>query len=148
MKLEVAVLRACYILVEHFEEIIERKKAGLSAGFHSRIFSHFLHPEMHFVSAGRSQAVISGDRAHLEHVVPCVVLFNEVCRLLESKLAKEEIARYLSIYWKVAHISKDEAKMLDSKNKLNLKKSMPSGWDFETGDTFARLKLAGIELFV
>ena len=146
MELDSAVFRACKILVDHFEECLARTKAGMSAGFHSRVFSHFLHPEVCFVSSGKSKAVIDGEPSHLEHVVPCVVLFSEVCRLLEANIEKEKIAHYLSKHWKVAYISKAEAKLLDSKDQLNLKKSMPEGWAFETGDTFARLNLAGIEL--
>ncbi len=147
MELEEAVLSACKILVEHFSEAQKRKENGVWEGFHSRIFSHFLHPETYFVFAGNSQSVLDGDRPHLEHVVPCVILYKEVCRLLKLKNDKDLIAQYLAKHWKVAFISKDEAKKLDSKNQLNLKKTMPEGWDFETGDTFARLNLAGIKLY-
>lgn len=137
-----SVYRASLLLVRHFKDCIERG----GKGFHSRVFSHFLHPEIDFVGAGQSQEVKNGEPAHLEHIVPCVVLFSETCRLIGDGVPDAEIAGLLAKHWKVAYISKKEAFRLDSKKELNLKKDMPPGWTFESGDTYERLKMADITL--
>lgn len=137
-----SVYRASLLLVKHFKDCLERD----GKGFHSRIFNYFLHPEVHFVGVGRSQAVIDGDPEHPEHVVPCAVLIDEACRLINQGVPETEIARLMSKHWKIAFISKEQAARLDSKNGLNLKNRMPEGWCFENGDTYERLNLAKIEL--
>lgn len=140
-----SVYRASLLLVQHFKDCLERD----GKGFHSRVFSHFLHPEVDFVGAGRSQEVIDGEPVHPEHVVPCAVLYEEACRLINGGTPDTEIARLMSKHWKIALISKKQANHLDTKRAnggLGLKNTMPSDWRFESGDTFERLKLAGIEL--
>lgn len=137
-----SVYRAALLLVEHFKDCMEREGKGI----HSRVFTHFLHPEKDFVAAGQSQSVIDGESIHPEHVVPCAVLISETCRLIKENMPKSKIAELLAKHWKVAYISKNQANYLDSKDGLNLKHRMPDGWKFETGDTFARLKLAKIDL--
>ncbi|MDH5205188.1 MAG: hypothetical protein OEW36_05960 [Hylemonella sp.] len=137
-----SVYRASLHLVRHFKDCLERD----GKGFHSRVFNYFLHPEGDFVGAGQSQEVINGEPVHPEHVVPCAVLIEESCRLLEKGVSETEIARLLSKHWKIAYISKAQAAHIDSKEGLNLKNSMPDGWHFESGDTYERLKRAGITL--
>lgn len=137
-----SVYRASLLLVQHFRDCLERDRKGL----HSRVFSHFLHPEFDFVGAGRSQDVINGEPVHPEHVVPCAVLIEETCRLIKQGALDAEIARLLSKHWKIALISKKQANHLDSKDRLNLKHTMPDGWCFENGNTYERLNMAGIEL--
>ena len=137
-----SVFRASLLLVKHFKDCLERG----GKGFHSRIFTYFLHPEADFVGVGQSQEVIDGEPAHPEHVVPCAVLIEEACRLIELGNPEEDIARLMSKHWKIAFISKKQAAHLDSKDGLNMKHSMPSGWYFESGDTYDRLKGAGIDL--
>lgn len=137
-----SVYRASLLLVKHFKDCLERD----GRGFHSRVFSYFLHPEVEFVGAGQSREVKDGAPPHPEHVVPCAVLFKEACRLIKQGMPEVEIAHLISKHWKVAYISKDQASRLDSKTGLNLKQDMPEGWSFETGDTYERLKIAGIEL--
>jgi hypothetical protein len=144
--MENEIYRACILLVSHFEQCMNRVEQGMVSGFHSRLFSHFLHPEVSFIFAGKSQAVVGGEKSHLEHIVPCAVLFHECCRLIKAEIPHADIAHLLSNHWKVAYISKTEADFLDSKSGLNLKHRMPSGWSFQTGDTFARFQLAGIKL--
>jgi len=114
-------------------------------GRHSRVFSYFLHPEMDFVGVGKSQEVIDGKAPHPEHVVPCIVLINESCRLLKEGVPETEVARLLSKHWKIVLISKEEAGRLDSKDGTGLKCRMPENWRFESGDTYERLKQAGIK---
>jgi hypothetical protein len=137
-----SVYRASLLLVRHFKACLECDGKGL----HSRVFTYFLHPEVHFVGVGQSQEVIDGEPAHPEHVVPCAVLINESCRLIKRGVLEAEIARLMSKHWKIAFISKKQATYLDSTDGLNLKHTMPDGWCFESGDTYERLNRAGIEL--
>lgn len=137
-----SVYRASLHLVRHFKDCLERDGKGI----HSRIFNYLLHPEGDFVGAGQSQEVINGEPVHPEHVVPCAVLIEESCRLLKQGVTETEIARLLSMHWKIAFISKAQAAYIDSKDGLNLKSSMPDGWCFESGDTYERLKRAEIML--
>ena len=112
-------------------------------GVHSRIFSHLLNPEQYFVAIGQSQDVIDGAP---QHIVPCAVLNQESCKLIERNEPKENIAKLLVKHWKIAYISKVQAKYLDTKAGLDLKNTMPEGWDYKTGNIYARLEVAGIEL--
>jgi len=137
-----AVYRTALQLVEHFTDCLQMKERGV----HSRIFSHLLNPEQYFVAVGQSQEVIDGAPAHIEHIVPCVVMVKESFKLIESNMPKSEIAELIVKHWKIAIISKDQAKYLDTKTGANLKNTMPENWDYKTGDTFARLDKAGIRL--
>lgn len=117
------------------------------AGQHTRLFNYILHPEEEFVAVGRSQEVIDGAPPHPEHVVPCSKLVTESFRLIEEGIPKDKIAELLAKHWKIVYVSKSQAKYLDTKEGLNLKYKMPNGWCFEAGDTYARLKLANIEIY-
>lgn len=131
----------CLLLIKHFTNL--NNYGG--RGFHSRIFSMILHPEDEFVYAGKSTKVTIQTPTHTEHVVPCAFMISESCRLIkEGNLKCEEIASLLQKHWKIATITKDEQRVLDS--ELKYKSVMPSGWTFENGDTFARLNQAGIVL--
>lgn len=130
---------ACKALVGLFSDQI---KSGQNC-VHSRIFNYILHKELTYVGCGKSSRLSDGERAHPEHVVPCIVLIRETFRLLEEgEMSEEEIALILRRHWKIVQITKDEAKTLDS--ELKLKSRMPDGWRFEDGDPFARLHAAGI----
>ena len=135
---------ACERLISHFAMLNQCEETG-GYGFHTRIFSHYLHPEKRFVYAGRSRDVEAGARQRLEHVVPCAVLISESNRLIgEGKLPHSEIAKLLAKHWKVAHISKREQQHMDY--ELGMKSQMPRDWTFEHGDAMARLNEAGISL--
>ncbi len=134
-------LRACKALISLFRDQIEEG----SRCVHSRIFNYVLHPESKYAHCGSSQEAKSGLPTHPEHVVPCAFLIKECFRLIEeNNLPDDEIAKLLQAHWKIATISKAEAKRLDS--ELRLKSKMPEGWRFEDGETLARLKLAGITI--
>ncbi|MEH6465545.1 MAG: hypothetical protein V7771_16800 [Shewanella psychromarinicola] len=133
--------RACKALIGLFRDQVEAKLDCV----HSRIFNYVLHPESKYVGCGTSPEAKSGEPTHPEHVVPCAVLMNESFRLIkEGRYSDDEIAKLLQKHWKIATISKTEAKRLDS--ELSLKSRMPDNWGFEDGDTFARLNLAGITI--
>ena len=143
--MEEEVYKTALLLVNLFEINGNRKKNGLeSTGRHSRIFQYALHPEISFVGYGKTKETLNSSLIHPEHVVPCTVLISECTRLLESDMTKEEIASLLTKHWKIVYITKEQATFLDTKKGICLKHSMPKGWSFENGDTFARLKLANI----
>jgi hypothetical protein len=143
MKSEEFIYKTCLLLVEHFHHCLQN---GLR-GQNTRIFSYILHPEKEYVAIGRSQEVINGALSHPEHVVPCKKLITETFRLINKGMPKEEIAELLAKHWKIVYISKEQAAYLDRKEGLNLKHDMPTDWCFESGDTFARLRLANIDIF-
>lgn len=133
--------RACRALIALFRDQVE---SGLEC-VHSRIFNYVLHPELKYVGCGMSLEAKSGEPQHPEHVVPCSVLIKESFRLIkENNCSDNEIAQLLQKHWKIATISKSEARRLDL--ELRLKSKMPEGWRFEDGDTFARLKKAEVKV--
>ena len=146
MNKQEVIYQTSLMLAEHFSNCIERKKAGIPSGLHSRIFSHILHPEADFVAVGRSQEVVNGAIPHPEHIVPCSTIIWESIRLLEEGKSKEEVAKLIVKHWKIVFISKDESSLIDTKKRLNLQCSMPENWEFETDDSFERLNLAGIKV--
>ena len=137
-----AIYRTALQLVDHFSDCLQTAGRGV----HSRIFSHLLNPEQEFVAIGQSQEVIDGAPSHVEHIVPCAVLIKESCELIKNGEPREKIAKLMVKHWKIAYISKEQAKNLDTKDGLNLKNTMPKGWDYKTGDTKARLNEAKIDL--
>lgn len=139
-----SVYKTALLLVEHFDYCIQRDGKGI----HSRVFSHILHPEEYFVAVGSSREVTEGAAPHPEHIVPCSTLISESFRLLKERIPKSEIAALLAKHWKIVYISKEQARILDTKKGggLNLQYKMPPGWNFETGDSYARLNLAKIEV--
>ncbi len=146
MNKQESIYQASLILVEHFSNCIERKKAGISLGIHSRILSHILHPEVDFVAVGRSQEVINGAIPYPEHIVPCATIIWESIRLLEEGKEKKDVAKLIAKHWKIVFISKEQASFIDTKQGLNLQHSMPENWNFETDNSFERLNLAGIKV--
>ena len=95
------VLKTCILLVSHFRNLHENK--GL--GFHTRLFSHMLHPEREFVFAGRSVNVNQDTDTHPEHIVPCAVLISECRRMISQGATDEQIAPLLAKHWKIATIT-------------------------------------------
>ncbi|OSI15493.1 hypothetical protein [Neisseria dumasiana] len=141
------VFKTCLLLVRHFKNLIEYQQNTnqIRVGYNSRIFQHMLHRENHFVTLGNSEKLSDGVPAHPEHVVPCAYMIDELDRLIkEGRHSDEELARALQKNWKIAYITKDEARYLDF--GLKLKSRMPQGWDFMTGRPEERLEAAGIKL--
>ena len=135
------IYKTCELVVQHFRNLLE---AGLG-GFNSRIFQHMLHWEYDFVGIGSSKEALGTSDFHPEHIVPCAVMIAEVKRLItEGNLSDSEIAKLLQKHWKIARITKEQAKYIDF--QLGYKSSMPDGWSFEEGDTLARLKAANISI--
>lgn len=135
------VYRTCQTVVRHIRNHVEEGRGGI----HTRLFSHILHPERDFVYLGQSAEAAAGIDTHCEHVVPCAVLIAETRRLIqEDQLDDDEIAKLLQKHWKIALVTKKQARHIDF--ELGYKSKMPTGWNFETGDTLARLDKANIAL--
>ena len=143
MKTNDFIFKICLVYVQHMKACIE-----YGSGWNTDIFIYLLNKkEEDLISIGTSIKMDNHKETHLEHIVPRLVLLMETRRLLkEEKLSDEDIAKLLQKHWKVARITREEQQELDSKDKLNLKQTMPKEWTFENGDTFARLKIAGITL--
>ena len=102
------------------------------------------------ITVGRS-ANAPEDRPYREHVVPCVLIHNEVIRiLLEAGVREQEvsedvihqIANLIKNNLAIVHISREEQELIDI--TLGLRTSMPKNWKF--GDSiFARLEAAELE---
>jgi len=140
-KKEEFVYQSCLLVVRHCKNLIVTGETS----FHTRIFEYILHPEYDFVGIGKSVEVALGAKHRKEHIVPCAVMYREVTRLIgEKALSEEEIAKLLQKHWKVAHITEEQAQLLDIERKM--KSTMPDGWCFETGDPMERLHQAQIEI--
>ena len=79
-----------------------------------------------------------------EHLVPRVVLRDICLALFNSGGRYEDAASMLQRLLKVAYISPQEAHHLD--HTLGLKRTMPKGWNPDSGDYLARLNAAGITI--
>ena len=77
-----------------------------------------------------------------EHVVPVIIIFNEMKRLYAAKASKEEIANLIKKNLRIVLISNEEQQRLDV--ELGMQTAMPEGWKWGD-DIFARLHAAGIE---
>jgi hypothetical protein len=80
-----------------------------------------------------------------EHIIPRRVIVEKCHEIFrnggDAGDAEKLILENLRIVW----ISKREAERLNKSANLNLRQTMPEGWSFETGDKYARLRMAGIE---
>ena len=125
--------RACYRIAWNIRHMWE--ETGSSD---TRLFLEPMIPNK-FVLVGRS----AGGHYN-EHVVPRVVLC-QICHEILSQDRSEEslkrIAEVIKKHLKVVQITKEEQVILDKRYKV----SMPPGWDYDSGDTFARLKEVEIE---
>lgn len=133
------LFKTCQLVVQWVKLHVDDRRGGL----HTRIFSHILNPELDYVCAGISREALEADRSarYFEHIVPCRTLIVELRRLVAcNERSADEIASMLMKHWKVALITKDQAREIDR----HYKSEMPEGWTFETGDTMVRL--SGIEL--
>lgn len=137
------IYQTALVLVAHFDNCIKSKNEAV----HSRLFSHILHPEADYVLCGQSpESKESNEKPYPEHVVPCAVLRNEAFRLIKDNKPREYIAELIAKHWKIAYITQKQQEKLDGKSGVNFKDTMPEGWHFETDDSFARLKVASIEI--
>ena len=98
----------------------------------------------HIITIGES--VNRSDlNTYREHIVPCVLIYNEIIRMLMDKCSITEVAQMIKNNLAIVLITNEEASILDDADKLDMQTSMPEGWKFGD-DIFARLKVAGIKL--
>lgn len=98
----------------------------------------------HIITIGES-VNRSDSNSYREHVVPCVLIYNEIIRMLIAGCSITEVAQMIKNNLAIVLITNEEAYTLDSADRLDMQTSMPVGWKF--GDSiFARLEAAGIKL--
>ncbi|WP_342051253.1 MULTISPECIES: DNA translocase FtsK [unclassified Cupriavidus] len=110
-------------------------------GAHSRCFEYYLAAEHVPTGYGKN----GGE--HPEHVVPCAFLRDRCIARLAQGASVEEVAQEIRPFLAIVMITEAECANLDNGptcGGLGLKDTMPANWDFETGDIFARLHVAGI----
>lgn len=94
-----------------------------------------------FVLAGESLNLNGKKRK--EHVVPKSLICYECHSMLDRGSSIKDVGLFIPKFLKIVIISEEEQRYLD--HTLGLKIRMPKGWNFQTGDPFARLKKAGIK---
>ncbi|MFM0061387.1 DNA translocase FtsK [Paraburkholderia phytofirmans] len=112
-----------------------------SEGAHSRCFEYYLAAEHVPTGYGKNGGM------HPEHVVPCAFLRDRCIARLAQGASVKEVARDIRPFLVIVMITESECTYLDNGpgcGGLGLKDTMPANWDFETGDIFARLRVAGI----
>jgi hypothetical protein len=124
-----AFLRVARILYEQWEEF---------GGGDTRLFEWLIDDSL---TPGGTSKKGSDWR---EHVVPRAVIRDVCLDIFRSGGSIEQAAAVIGRCLKVTRIAKEEAELLDF--KLGLRSSMPPGWDYRTGNPFARVAAAGIEL--
>ena len=94
-----------------------------------------------FVTIGKSR-----DGAQVkEHIIPRKVIVDRCHQIFSDGGKVDDAEKLILDSVRILRISRKEAQHLNRSDSLNLRQSMPEGWDFETGDKFARIKLAEIE---
>ena len=93
--------------------------------------------------AGRSCACT--DQIYREHVVPRVLIANEIQEMFANGCADEEVALYIREHVKIVEITKEVGGPPGPEVELfDLKTKMPEGWAGRAGgDIYARLAAAG-----
>lgn len=110
-------------------------------GAHSRCFEYFIAAAHVPTGFGKDGGT------HPEHVVPCAFLRDRCIARLAQGASVEEVAHEIRPFLAIVMITEDECKYLDtgkSNGGLGLKDTMPVGWNFEMGNIFERLHVAGI----
>jgi len=128
--------RACLRAAMNIRGLWEEKGSS-----DTRLLEALLIPD-ELTIVGRSHAHRQSGRR--EHVVPRLVIVEECHSMLEARASDAEIARFIQDHLKIVHISREEADLLDRKDSLDLRQTMPKGWKIGD-DVFARLTTAGIE---
>lgn len=83
------------------------------------------------------------EKAYREHAVPCIMIHNEIIRMVLDKEPVHKITQMIISNLAIVLIHEDEARYMDV--DLGLRTTMPEGWKF--GDNiYARFEAAGINL--
>ena len=96
----------------------------------------------HLITIGES-VNRTKENTYREHIVPCVMIYNQAIKMIQENCTITEIAQMLKQNLAIVLITNEEAELLD--NELDMQTSMPENWKF--GDSvFARLDAAQIRL--
>ena len=96
----------------------------------------------HLITIGES-VNRTKENTYREHIVPCVMIYNQAIKMIQENRTITEIAQMLKQNLAIVLITNEEAELLD--NELDMQTSMPENWKF--GDSvFARLDAAQIQL--
>ena len=128
--------RAAMALYSFWEEQRYDARYQNEAGVHSRIFDALIpnvYIELNSKALGRS---------YKEHVVPCAYIRNLSFKMYHENSSIDDVAKMISKLLKIAYITKDERKKIDSIHKY----SMPEKWDWKTDSILERLIIAGVEV--
>lgn len=96
----------------------------------------------HLITIGES-VNRSKENSYREHIVPCIMIYNQAITMTLEKCSVTEIAQMIKNNLAIVLITNEEAEKLD--NELDMQTSMPEGWKFGD-DVFARLKAANVVL--
>jgi hypothetical protein len=129
-----------------FEKIAKRFKYFLEAedGFGLENTRSLLEGDSidHLITIGES-VKRTKENTYREHIVPCIMIYNEAMTMTMEKRSVTEIAQMIKNNFAIVLITNEEAELLD--NELDMQTSMPENWKF--GDNvFARLVTAQIQL--
>jgi hypothetical protein len=129
-----------------FEKIAKRFKYFLEAedGFGLENTRSLLEGDSidHLITIGES-VKRTKENTYREHIVPCIMIYNEAMTMTMEKRSVTEIAQMIKNNLAIVLITNEEAELLD--NELDMQTSMPENWKF--GDNvFARLVTAQIQL--
>lgn len=141
-----AFFRTAWVLQNFWEEQQDENPRGTKADVHSRLFDTLVHEPL--ILIGKS----TKGGGHKEHLVPCALIRNRAFEMfhdgkhreVDGRQVLEDVAEMIGTFLRIAHISPEEARLLDV--ELKLKTTMPVDWSFETGSVLSRLEKAGIEL--
>lgn len=96
----------------------------------------------HLITIGES-VKRTKENTYREHIVPCVMIYNQIITMLQEKRSVTEIAQMIKNNLAIVLLTNEEAELID--HELDMQTSMPEGWNF--GDSvFARLDVAKIQL--
>lgn len=135
-----AFYRVAWVLQHFWEEQQDENPRGTKADVHSRLFDTLVHDPLILIGKSKNGG------GHKEHLVPCALIRNRAFEMYHDKKTVEEVAKMIGQFLRIAHISPEEARLLDV--ELKLKTIMPIDWDFENGSVLRRLEKAGIELVI
>lgn len=83
------------------------------------------------------------EKAYREHAVPCIMIHNEIIRMVLEKEPVYKITQMIISNLAIVLIHEDEARYMDV--DLGLRTTMPDGWQFGD-DIYARFNTAKIKL--
>lgn len=135
---ERAFYRVAWVLSHFWEEQKDEIAPGGKASVHSRLFDTLVHEPL--IVIGKS--INGGGRK--EHLVPCVFIRDLAFKMYSDNKSIDDVSKMISRLLRIAHITPEEAKILDVEKKL--KTTMPVNWDIDTGSIMARLDAGEIKL--